>query len=317
MNKKKIFLILPLLFLLAGQSCRELVIENEKPELPDNPYDTIQYKEDGSFEIQVDSNDFLGLHTYVLRTKCAQPACHDGSFEPDFRTVLSSYSTTVYHPVLKTYNGGQFDYRVVPFDTAASWLHERITTDDPVLGRMPLYDTLASWQIDKINRWILAGAPDIFGNIPNAPNSEPAPFGIVAYENDINGKRLDTTRARIFDPMIFPASTTVDIWFGLYDDQTLPPLFQVNQVKFSLKPFPFDVMKTDNMMVESTPHMAPSFIGLAPYYLHAKINTADFEKGRTYYMRLYVKDEDHSEATEIPEDGVAFYLYLYFSFKIQ
>jgi len=311
-----LILILSLSFLALQMACKEQVIQADLPDLPDNPYDTIRYNNDGSLIVNVDTQGFLGLHSYVLKTKCGQPACHDGAFEPDFRTPLSSYSTTVYHPVLKQYNHGQFEYRVIPYDTAGSWLHERITTNDPVLGRMPLYDTLAEWQIDLINNWIVNGARDIFGNSPSAPNAEPAPFGLVAYLNDVNGMRLDTLRRQITVPMPLPDNSVIDIWYGLYDDMTLPSDFKLAEVKFSFEPFNFDQAISKNLIIEKTPHMAPSYIGLAPYYLHVKINSSEFQKKKTYYMRLYVQDADHSYATEIPENGVAPYLYLFFSFKI-
>lgn len=316
--KKLQYLLITLILAIVAlhSSCNEQIINADLPDLPANPYDSISYNNDGSIIVQVDTQGFFGLYNYVLKTKCGQPACHDGAFEPDFRTPLSSYSTSVYHPVLKQYNQGQFDYRVLPYDTAGSWLHERITTNDPVLGRMPLYDTLAPWQIELINTWILNGAKDIFGNDPSVPNAEPAPFGMVAYLDDVNGMRLDTIRSQISEPMPFPQNSVVDIWYGLYDDLTLPFDFRSADVKFSLEPFNFDQALSKKLIIEKTPHMAPSYIGIAPYYLHVKINTAEFEKNRTYYMRLYVQDADHNEISEIPENGVPLYLYLFFSFKI-
>ena len=82
---------------------------------------------------------------------------------------------------------GDFEYRVMPGDTANSWLHERITTNDSILGRMPLYDTLFPEEIALIENWILDGAKDAFGNSAVVPNLQPNFFGVIAYENDTNG----------------------------------------------------------------------------------------------------------------------------------
>ncbi len=127
-------------------SCKDS-ITNLEGTVPLNPYDTLQYPENKVPEIAVDSNSFLGIHKYILSKKCAVPACHDGSFEPDYRTVQSAYNTLVYAGVVKNDSAKSFEYRVVPGDTAHSWLHERITTTDAVLGRMPLYDTLFPYQV--------------------------------------------------------------------------------------------------------------------------------------------------------------------------
>src|SRR5688572_4080833 len=127
--------------LMCWSACKEEVITGTVSDLPFNPYDSIDYGTGGSNPVIIDSSSFLGIHTFILSKKCAVPACHGGSFEPDYRTIESSYNTLVYHPVVKNNATNDFTYRVVPFDTGASWLHERITTTDPVLGRMPLYDT--------------------------------------------------------------------------------------------------------------------------------------------------------------------------------
>src|SRR5262245_28034848 len=61
-----------------------------------NPYDTINYNQNAVPDVPVDSSSFLGIHKYILSVKCAVSGCHDGSFEPDYRTVQSAYSTLLY-----------------------------------------------------------------------------------------------------------------------------------------------------------------------------------------------------------------------------
>ena len=186
---KRIY-ILTIVSLLVAVSCKKEVVRNE-PDLPFNPFDTLTFSEEVLETIEIDSSSFLGLHTYILKPTCAVPGCHDGNFEPDFRTIQSSYNTLLYAPVVKNDLAGTFTYRVVPGDTALSWLHERITTDDEILGRMPLYDTLYQHELAKITQWILDGAPDVMGISPILPNYQPVTYGFLAYENDTSGIRLD------------------------------------------------------------------------------------------------------------------------------
>src|ERR1035437_6295213 len=78
---------------------------------------------------QVDTSTYslYMVHSKVLSVSCALPACHDGSFEPDFRTIESAFNTLVYHPVIKNNSPQSFKYRVVPHQPANSVLYERIT----------------------------------------------------------------------------------------------------------------------------------------------------------------------------------------------
>ncbi|MDZ7847123.1 MAG: hypothetical protein U5L96_10330 [Owenweeksia sp.] len=69
---------------------------------PENPEDTLKL------------NGISGLHKNVFSIRCASPACHDGSFEPDYRTVQSTYSSLVYHPVTKNDDQNSYQYRVYP-----------------------------------------------------------------------------------------------------------------------------------------------------------------------------------------------------------
>ena len=146
--------------------------------LPINPYDGVNY---GDTTIVIDtlsSASFVNLHKELFSPSCNVLGCHDGSFEPDFRTVQSSYNTLVYHPILKNNLDETFTYRVVPGDTANSVLHERLTnccfvnTND----RMPqdnIGSSLPQEDLENVSNWILDGAKDITGAIPNEPNNLP------------------------------------------------------------------------------------------------------------------------------------------------
>ena len=112
---------------------------------------------------------YLDVYNNIIKGNCGIQDCHDSSFEPNFLTAQSTYYTTVMHPSIKNAKEGGFEIRVVPNDTASSLLYERLTnccfvdTHD----QMPLLlDELEPQQLDSISDWIMAGAPDIYGNFP-------------------------------------------------------------------------------------------------------------------------------------------------------
>ena len=76
---------------------------------------------------------------------CANSGCHDGSFEPDFRTIESSYNTLVYQPVIKNNPDGNYQFRVKAGNIDESVLYARLlsnsdgsATFDPNSQVMPL-----------------------------------------------------------------------------------------------------------------------------------------------------------------------------------
>ena len=323
---KKILITLSIISLgiILANSCKKERVRVE-PDAPSNPYDGVDYGNNPD-AIPVDTNSFLGLHKLIFTPKCAVPACHDGAFEPDFRTIEGAYNQLVYHNVIKNNATNDFTYRVIPNNTADSWLYERITTGNATLGKMPLYDVLAPWQIKAVEDWINSGAKDIFDNSPSIPNYEPSTGGVLAYLNDTSGTRLDTARDNFVSPIKLPASSNVQLWFLLYDsdaagDFTPGAFLTHNKIKISTHPYDFTGATELNLTKLSA--TAPAFLpipfsttGLAPFYHHITINTSSYTPGKTYYIRQYVKDAS-GILTELPENGSPFYLFTYFAFIVQ
>ncbi len=134
---------------------------------PDNPFEPDTTGGGGDTSTQELSYQGLaGIQDRIFRPTCANAGCHDGTFEPDFRTLASSYATLVDHPVIKNDPADSYEYRVVPGNIEASQLYTRITADiDGNSGIMPLVlepdsdynmhrDTYIAW----IRRWIAEGA---------------------------------------------------------------------------------------------------------------------------------------------------------------
>ncbi|HIF14117.1 MAG TPA: hypothetical protein EYQ86_01765, partial [Bacteroidetes bacterium] len=116
MKRKKINItLLLILSLIVFFACNktEKIIERNYTGLPtSNPYDEIEYDDSLIQSITLDSFSIAGLHSYIFEVKCADPACHDGSFDPDFRSIQSTYNTLVYQEVIKKLN--PWEFRVVP-----------------------------------------------------------------------------------------------------------------------------------------------------------------------------------------------------------
>jgi hypothetical protein len=140
---------------------------------PVNPYDQIEDpNQETEEETELDPTSIMGLHANVFRPTCANSGCHDGTFEPDFRTVQSTYNTLVNQPIIKNDPQGTFSYRVVPGNVAASQLVARLEYDiDGTSGVMPLaVEPDSDWPVKRqeyiqhLKDWIAAGAPDPSGN---------------------------------------------------------------------------------------------------------------------------------------------------------
>lgn len=324
--------------LLGIVACQKETIRTENEPDFDNPFDGIN---DGNFPdpVNIDPESFLGIYNNILSVKCGSNdgACHDGSFEPDFRTLFSAYNTLVYHTpiknIIESISGNDttwvYDHRVSPGDPDGSWMYYRITTSDEDLGRMPLYDQpLPEAQIDNVRQWILDGAPDPFGNMPTQPVLEPIFFGVLAFENDENGARLDTARANVLEPMTFPQNTNINLWFGVadYDEEgNFQPgaVLGYNKIKISDHIYDFTNSPELDLSVLSVfeaPLMGPFFSqgpNIAPYYHSFNMNTSNLEIGTIYYIRIYLQGVFQNSPNEYPETGGQIYWHTYMSFVVE
>lgn len=283
----------------------------KKDEPPHNPYDDIDYGNTNPPADTVNPASITGLHRNIFIAKCAMPGCHDGTFEPDFRTVQSTYASLVYHPLVKTDTTGFFAYRVKPYDTLHSWLHERLVTDDPVLGRMPIYaDPLSAVEMGYINEWIMNGARNENGALPTLPNQEPTIVGYVCT-NSAFTVRQDTNRVDdiYYNPFILQQNTTYNLVFQVTDDSTA-----INQLQHCKARF--------NTDMEGFPTGATSinanFISFGQYNIWVvPVNTANFAVGDTTYFRFYCNDGDHVNDTEFPRSSLVAPYKTYYSFVVQ
>ena len=289
-----------------------LACQRTDPEPPVNPFDAIVYQEELVPPQAPDSASLVGLHTYIFSVSCAVPGCHEGSFEPDFRTVQSTYSTLVFHPVVKNDLAGSFEQRVVPFDAAASWLYQRVTTQDPVLGRMPLYDNpLDEGQLTALKQWINAGAPDQFGQVSNQPNTQPRFLGVAAFQEFGGGIeiRVDTFRnGGEYNPFGAKANLDLTLWFLLEDDSTALPDLSQSRVQFASgvsNLFNFQSSLELSATYSAQPKVIPDYFGTgepASFHWSVQVNTSAFPVNEFTLIRFFTNDGDHDEDFQFPRD---------------
>lgn len=304
--KTRIYYIIPLLIVLFNWGCK-------KDDAPENPYDSVNYNTGGTELPEPDPNSISGLHKNIFFPRCANPGCHDGTFEPDFRTVESSFATLVYQPVNKTTLDSVkiYSHRVLPGNTSDSWLIERLVT--PTTEYMPSNSVrLSAADIDHVKNWINAGCPDANGMLPSKPNLLPNVVGYVAVDGA--NVRLDTNRLNDlpFNPFVVPAGTGFTIAFSALDtadgaDATDPSQFTMKEIRFSTDKNDF----TNALTISAGFYLAQFSAWLV------SVPSMQWPAGTTVYFRIYVNDGQHVNPAEFPRSSsIDFYKTIY-AFYVQ
>jgi hypothetical protein len=293
-----IFVILVAL-MFSFNSCK-------KEDAPLNPYADVIYNPDSTAPSDPDPNSIIGLHKNIFSPRCAMPGCHDGTFEPDYRTVRSTYSTLVYQHVTKTTvdSINFFQLRVIPYDVAHSFLHERLTTSTS--DYMPSNGSrLSQTDIQHIDNWISNGARDENGNVPLAPDLPPVIIGFLAADSALN--RIDTIRVGgiSYYPILVQSNQTLLIVPLVTDDSTAIQNLQVNRLRLSLDKDDFSAAVSLNAVYYASGN---AWVVTFP---------AAYPSGTTVYFRYYVNDGNHSTDTELPRTDMPDYYKTYAAFYVQ
>lgn len=141
----------------------------EEPE--NNPFDNIAPPDTNHVvtTVVLPDSSLAWLQAKVFLPTCANSGCHDGTFEPDYRTINSTYHTLVNQPAIKTdLSATNATIRVVPFQPDSSMLYFRLTQILPnTTGMMPPNANDSDWDenrelyLQKIRTWIQIGAPNV------------------------------------------------------------------------------------------------------------------------------------------------------------
>lgn len=276
-------------------------------DLPPNPYNQISNPLDTLTGNHLDPNSIAGLHKNIFKPTCSNSGCHDGTFEPDYRTIESTYNTLVYQPVIKNDTLNTYEYRVFPGKVGESMLYIRLIEDlNGNSGIMPLeVDPGSDWlekkedYIKNIVTWIENGAKDILGNAPVIPNKRPQMLGITAMPG---GGNMPFARQPNGAMIVPPASNSIDIWVSLSDDETATPDLLHNKIRFSLFMNDFDNAVERELDIVTTPLRETGYEGAqVDFYHRITINPYDFVQApsNNIFIRVYVKDTEN-DITEIP-----------------
>lgn len=292
---KKLLTICVLALLLGSMSyCTKTITDDTK-----NPF---SQSGDTTVVTNPDLSKLEGLHANVFAVKCANPTCHDGSFEPDFRTVQSTYASLIYHPVTKNDDAESYTYRVVPGSSVESWLYRRLTADEQ-LGRMPLYaEPLPEKELTAIKNWIDGGAKDIYNQSQNTPNKAPLVAGYALYDSSYT--RVDSVRQNGWaSPLLVKASQKELFLTSVEDDKDDVGAFQQKELRFSYTDVPFQPFKTQQLTQ------------LWTTVLEGPFDASQFPLNTTIYMRVYVTDAE-GVSTEFPNNNSPSYWIRNFSFQV-
>lgn len=280
-----------------------------------NPFEENTVNQDTvSFVPQdIDPNSIAGLYQNIFGPTCANVGCHDGTFEPDFRTIESSYHSLVYQVPIK--DDGTLTYRVDPGNPNQSSIVKRLS--GAILPTMPIEIEPDSewWEkedefIQNVRTWIENGALDLNGNSPVLNQINPTILGVVAKINDTLVNRLNG-----FGPLLIPDSITqVELYFA-FDPVNNPENFSVNECVLGYQGEEFVPELTLEMDIMETPIGEYGLYGEAIPFTHKiELNVSDLSFTNDHiFIRVNVQDEP-GPTTEIPSDNGLYYIKEYMSF---
>lgn len=298
--------------------CLCCAVSCQKNEIPENPFDNFTPPQDTvKFIFQdPDSNSIAGLFTYIFKPTCANVGCHDGTFEPDFRTLESSYNTMVYKQPIK--NDGLYTYRVHPFDPEKSAILARVT--GKLLPFMPIQlEPDSDWAenrqryIEYIRQWIRAGAPHVDGSIPGNEKPGIRLLGAFAMVNDT----FFLPRAPLNGPIQLADSIeNCFLYFALGHDAQNPLTFGHNRLYVSDDPHDFSQAIGFDLEVGVNPVLRRGFYGdFATHQHRVQLRVKElFPEAKQLYFRLKLKDQFHP-LQEIPGHSALFSIKRYMSIE--
>ncbi len=284
----------------------------------DNPFDGDIVNQD-TVRLEIvnpEPTSFAGIYQNILQPTCANSGCHDGTFEPDYRTLHSAYNTLLYQVPIK--NDGLHTYRVEPYKPHTSVLMARLK--GLISPSMPIQlEPDSDWPqkkdeyIGHIQSWIQNGAPDIMGNIPTISYPAPVLLGAGASQNGIWLNRT----AGSGPLQITTGSTSIRLYFAFRHDLLMPEQLGYNRIAFSPNANVFEGAEEMNLQILASPRHERGFYGDIVAYTHY----LDFNPSalpdpgqEQWYFRVYVQD-DQNPVTEIPTDNGIYYIKRYMSFR--
>jgi hypothetical protein len=258
--------------------------------------------------VDIEPKTIQYLHKYVFKPTCANSGCHDGNFEPDFRTIESSYNTLVNQPIIKNDEMNPLQVRVSPGNADVSMLVKRLEIDlNNNSGIMPLsLEANSDWPekklqyIQDIKDWINNGALDQDTQARGDLDFPPQFQGMIAV---VNGNIA--SRSGRYSPIPVPSGGTIEIWFSYADDKTAVSALSGGKINTSLEANTFDPANEIVMTYSSTPKTAEGFTGEDVDFHHkATLNLSTWNSGDVIWVRSQISDGKND--VELPNDNSLF-----------
>lgn len=287
----------------------------------ENPYDNQQVGQEHAKvkpdNKALDPNTIQGLHANVFKPTCANSGCHDGNFEPDFRTIESSYNTLVGQPIIKNDELNPLTARVTPGNASTSMLIRRLMIDlNGNSGIMPLVTEPGSdWPAKKeeyiknVESWINGGALDQNGDAPTATNFPVQLRGIAAK---VNGNLVG--RSGTYGPLNVSGGQ-VELWFAFEDDGLSPDQLSNISLDLSLNANEFDSTNLQTISYSASPVVTTGYFGEDENFYHkATVSLSNWQSGDVVWIRTRVSDGVNN--SELPNDNSLFRAKQYSTFRV-
>lgn len=312
---KKHYLIVPFtlaVIVLLQQSC------TKKGEAVKNPFNDTTASTNNNKDKEPLPASIEGLHKNLFKPTCANSGCHDGTFEPDFRTIQSSYNTLINIAPVKKDPAGIFNYRVVPGNAAASMLIYRMTEDlGGNSGIMPLvvnpdnpYPSKKQTLIQNLKDWINNGAADINGVKPAAVDFPPQIMGVQAVSSGTN----TLPRGGKYEPITASAGSSFQLWFAFTDDKKTQDQLTGMTINWSSNPDSFNAAN-EKPLISGSKTLPGLYGGSIVYGWYYNFNTTGNQSLDVIWIRITCNDGTNANY-RIPNANSMFFLKKYFALRI-
>ncbi len=304
---------------LLFSSCKRETIEADNPY--NNQGELDEHDRVLGDSLKLDTFSIQWIQKHIFTPTCANSGCHDGLFEPDFRTASSSYNTLVNRAPIKQDALDPLPARVVPGMADRSMLIRRLTEDlNGNSGIMPLaVEQDSDWPAKKeeyisiISKWINDGAKDLNGNSGDSLDIEPQFVGFTVF---LNGSELP--RANEQTPILVPQGTSnLEIWFAYTDDHLSPVDFMNNTFAFTIDATDFKDSVTWKQLskVPGGKTFTGYFGDQVTSYHKATVDVSSYNVNDVIWFRSKVSDNVND--VELPNDNMLFNLRLNATIRIQ
>lgn len=302
-----------------GLSILVFACKKSKDEAIDNPYKKvviIPLPKDSN--LSASASSIQGLHRDIFKPTCANSGCHDGTFEPDFRTVQSSYNSLVNIKPIKNDSAGTFAARVVPGNADMSILTYRLTVNlGGNSGIMPIvldpgstYPANKTTHIANVKKWINDGAKDFNGNPPSPVDFPPQILGVTA----LNGAST-VGRGGKYEPVITSAGPTIQLWFALADDKVAQNSLTGMTINWSTDPNVYNPANEKPLSQATSKVMPGLYNNNTTYSWYYAFNTAGLKTYDVIWFRITCSDGVNN-GYQIPNTNSMFFLKKYFALRI-